>query len=81
MENSRTEVEQAKAILEQHGYYVDNLWSKFDVTDRYECTDDQAQRVLGLALKNDYTMEQTWLAIDDACDILKIKLIKEDNED
>ena len=29
-----TEVQKAKAILKQHGYFVDNLWSVRDVTYR-----------------------------------------------
>jgi hypothetical protein len=74
MENKQTEIEQAKAILKQHGYFVDNLWSIHDVTDRYECNTEEAQKVLRIALMNDYTMEQINLAINDACDMLKIEL-------
>jgi ABC-type transport system substrate-binding protein len=46
MENKQTEIEQAKAILKQHGYYVGNLWTIQDVTDSYDCTDEQAQEFL-----------------------------------
>lgn len=73
MENKQTEIEQAKAILRQHGYFVDNLWNVEDVTQKYKCTEEQAQKVLGIALMNDYTMEQIKLAIDEACDMLKIE--------
>ena len=79
MENRQTEIEQAKAILKQHGYFVDNLWSVSDVTDRYECTEEQAYDVLDEALTNECVMEQIWFSIDDACDSLKIEL-KEDYE-
>jgi hypothetical protein len=79
MENKLTEIEQAKAILKQHGYFVDNLWSTQDVTDRYECTEEQAYDVLDEALTNEWVMEQIWFSIDDACDSLKIEL-KEDDE-
>jgi hypothetical protein len=79
MENKLTEVEQARAILKQHGYYVDNLWSIQDVTDSYDCTEEQAQKVLDLALQNEWTIEKIFYAIGDACDYLDIKL-KEDNE-
>ena len=79
MENKQAEIEQAKAILKQHGYFVDNLWSVSDVTDRYECTDEKAQEVLNKALTNEWVMEQIWFSIDDACDSLKIEL-KEDDE-
>jgi hypothetical protein len=79
MENKQAEIEQAKAILKQHGYFVDNLWSTQDVTDRYECTEEQAYDVLDNALTNEWVMEQIWFSIDDACDSLKIEL-KEDYE-
>ena len=79
MENKQAEIEQAKAILKQHGYFVDNLWSTQDVTDRYECTDEKAQEVLNKALTNEWVMEQIWFSIDDTCDSLEIEL-KEDYE-
>ena len=79
MENKQAEIEQAKAILKQHGYFVDNLWSTQDVTDRYECTEEQAYDVLDKALTNEWVMEQIWFSIDDTCDSLKIEL-KEDHE-
>jgi hypothetical protein len=79
MENKQAEIEQAKAILKQHGYFVDDLWRVNDVTDRYECTEEQAQEVLDNALTDEATIEQIWLAIDLECDWLDIKL-KEDNE-
>jgi hypothetical protein len=80
MKNKQTEVEKARAILKQHGYFVDNLWSTQDVTDSYDCTEEQAQKVLLMALTNEWTIEKIFYAIADACDYLDIKL-KEDNED
>lgn len=81
MENKQAEIEQAKAILKQHGYFVDNLWTVNDVTDRYECTEEQAQEVLDNALTNEWVMEQIWFSIDDTCDSLDIELKEEeDNE-
>jgi hypothetical protein len=64
----------AKATLKRYGYFTDNLWSTFDVTDRHDCDGDKAQEVLSKALNNDYTMEQIWLAIESACDDLGIKV-------
>jgi hypothetical protein len=58
-------VEQAKQVLRDAGYFVDNLWHVDDIKDRYECDDDeQAQYILDLALTNDATMNQIWFAID-----------------
>jgi len=72
-----TEVQKAKAILKQNGYFVDNLWSVQDVTDLYECTEEQAQDVLYTALNNEATMEQIFYAIGDACDCENIELKEE----
>ncbi len=74
MENKLTEIEQAKAILKQYGYFVDNLWSFQEVTDRYECTDEQAYDILDTAITNEATIEQIFYAISDACDNEGIEL-------
>lgn len=57
-------IEQAKQVLRDNGYYVDNLWSIEDVLANYSCTDDEAQEVLDMALENNATMEQIWYAIN-----------------
>ena len=66
METSREiAIANAKLVLKQAGYFVDNLWHIDDVKLRYNCEDDeQAQDVLNSALTNDATMEQIWFAID-----------------
>ena len=79
MENKQTEIEQAKAILKQHGYYVGNLWSTQDVTDYYNCTDEQAQEVLNTVLSSEGIMEQINIDISFECSWLNIEL-KEDDE-
>ena len=58
-------IEQAKEVLRENGYFVDNLWHVDDVKLRWNCTDDEvAQDVLNRALTNDATMEQVWFALD-----------------
>tara|TARA_B110000902_G_scaffold237202_1_gene284018 strand:- start:506 stop:748 length:243 start_codon:yes stop_codon:yes gene_type:complete len=58
------EVEEAKALLKENGYYTDNLWHIDDVKANYECEDDsEAQEVLDSALTNEATMDQIWFAI------------------
>ena len=66
METSREiAIANAKLVLKQAGYFVDNLWHIDDVKLRYNCDDDeQAQDILDNALTNDATMEQIWFAID-----------------
>lgn len=63
---------EAKQVLKQAGYFVDNLWHIHDV---YNVADgdiqkDQAMQVLSMALTNEATMEQIWLAIQMATEIL-----------
>ena len=58
-------VEQAKAVLRQNGFFVDNLWHIDDVKLNYNCeSDEQAQAILDGALTNDATMQQIWYAIE-----------------
>jgi hypothetical protein len=66
------DVLEARALLRSKGYFVDNLWTTDDVTENYNCTQEQAHQVLEMALTNEATMQQIWLAIDDACDTLEI---------
>jgi hypothetical protein len=63
----------ARELLRKKGFYVETLWSLEDVTANYVCSQEQAYRVLELALKNEATMEQVWWAIDDAAESLEIK--------
>ena len=63
----------ARELLRKKGFYVETLWSVDDVTTNYICSQEQAHRVLELALKNEATMEQVWWAIDDATESLEIK--------
>jgi hypothetical protein len=81
MENSRTEIEQAKAILKQHGYFVDNLWHVSDVKIKFNVSDNEAQDILNKSLTNDVTMEQIWFSIHEFGEINGHELIKEENED
>jgi len=57
--------QEAKTVLRNAGYFVDNLWHVDDIKLRYDCDDnEQAQDILNTALTNDATMEQIWFAID-----------------
>ena len=57
--------EQAKEVLRNAGYYVDNLWTIQDVQDRFECTDEKAQDILHDALTNEYIVEKIFEQIYD----------------
>lgn len=58
------EVENAKKVLSDNGYFTGNLWQVEDVQSKYKCNTEEAQEVLEQALTNDATMNQVWFAID-----------------
>jgi hypothetical protein len=60
LEYARTQmtIDDAKKILEEQGYYADNLWHIDDVTSSWECSDTDAYKVLEMALRNEWVMEQ-----------------------
>ena len=62
-EEQAIRIEQAKTVLKNAGYFVDNLWSVADVQGIFECSQEEAMTVLNRALTNEATMEQIWLAI------------------
>ncbi|MEJ6794582.1 MAG: hypothetical protein QNK68_06195 [Flavobacteriales bacterium] len=56
MEITQVEIEKAKDVLRDSGYYVDNLWQTKDVTDFYECTDEEdAYSVLDQVMESEQT--------------------------
>ena len=63
----------ARELLRKKGYFVDNLWHVDDVLLHHSCSKEVAQDVLKRALTNEATMEQIWMAIDDACESLEIQ--------
>jgi hypothetical protein len=64
-----SEIEKAKAILREAGYFTDNLWHIDDVKLRFDVTDDEeAQEILEQALTNDWIMEQIHYGIGEAAE-------------
>jgi hypothetical protein len=51
-------VEEAKKVLEYHGYYCENLWHIDDVMNRYECSEDDAFNILDDVLQSELIMER-----------------------
>jgi len=60
-------VEQAKEVLRNEGYFIDNLWHVNDVYQECNCIEKkvQAQEILNKALTNEVTMEQIWFSIEE----------------
>ena len=71
------DIAEARLFLKSKGYFMENLWTTDDVTQNYDCTQEQAHQVLEMALTNQATIEQIFLAIDDACEHLEIKQLKD----
>jgi hypothetical protein len=69
------EILKAKEVLRDAGYFVDNLWHIQDVYNVAEgnIKKDQARQVLEMALTNNDTTDQIWLAIKMSIDILNEK--------
>jgi len=57
------DIESAKQLLRENGYFVDNLWQTCDITDVWDCTDEQAQELLYKALTSESTIEQIHIAV------------------
>jgi hypothetical protein len=76
-------VENAKKVLRENGYFVDNLWHIDDVQSLHKgASVEDAHRILNLALTNLATMEQIWYAITDAleCEEGYVPLSDEDED-
>jgi muramoyltetrapeptide carboxypeptidase LdcA involved in peptidoglycan recycling len=58
------DIDKAKKVLEEAGYYVNNLWHVNDVHSRFDCSKDEAMNVLEEALTSDSTFDTIWFNID-----------------
>jgi len=67
------DIESAKQLLKDNGYFVDNLWQTEDVTMNHECTEEEAQTILYSALTNDATYQQIWEAISYEAESMNLK--------
>ena len=55
----KNKIKEAKKILKEYGFYVDNLLSIYDVQDHYECTDIEAMGVLDTVMSSKWLVENT----------------------
>ena len=56
MEITKVEIEKAKDILRDSGYYVDNLWQTIDVIHGFKCTyEDEAYSILDEVMTSEQT--------------------------
>ena len=69
------EINKAKQVLREAGYYVDKLWSIQDVRDDdNELTNEQKMQALDMAFDNEYTTEQIFYAIGVSVEIITEKI-------
>ena len=77
-----TEVEKAKEVLREAGFFTDNLWHVDDVKLRFNVTDNEdAQAILNTALTNDWIMEQIHYKISEAAEDFGFKKLEEEEDD
>ena len=57
-------IQEAKDFLESKGYFVKNLWCVDDVYSKFECSEEEAHKVLEEALTSDSTFDTIWFNID-----------------
>lgn len=69
-------IHEAKQVLREAGYFVDNLWHIHDVYNAAEgnIQKDQAMQVLDMALTNEIITEQIWHSINIVIDIVTNKI-------
>ena len=75
-----TEIEKAKEVLREAGYFTDNLWQVDDVKGKFNVTDEEAQEVLEAALTNEWIMEQIHYVINEVAEDFEFKRVEEDED-
>ena len=58
--------------LKLRGYYVDNLWSLHDISDKYKVSVDQGQEILDKAMTSEYIVGEIFQSIEDLANNYKI---------
>lgn len=76
--------EDARQVLRENGFFVDNLWHISDVMQDYECTKHEAYDILSFVLHNSYTIEKVFdliaITADDAGLKKKYTIVDNDNK-
>jgi hypothetical protein len=69
------QVEAAREVLRNAGYYVDNLWTIHDVQGMYEASYETAMKILDGALSDNSIMEHTFELIEQLATLDELKKI------
>jgi len=62
-----------KKLIEAEGYYVGNLWHISDVQMYFDCTDEEAMKVLDKTFNNEWINEQISDSIKIIAESLNLK--------
>jgi len=66
----------AKELLQNEGYHVGNLWRTEDVCNRYDCTDEDAEKILEDVIESQYISEIIFEMIDDKTQEMNFKRLQ-----
>lgn len=67
------ETEDLRQELELRGWYTQNLWHVDDVMQNYDCTSEDAMRLLDFVLTSDHVTEEVFRGIDYQSEYSNIK--------
>jgi len=73
--SSRIDIINAKQVLRENGYFVDNLWQTCDVKNSYECTEQEAYNVLYEVFDTDNIQQEISEMIWHVAKIMNLKQI------
>ncbi len=66
-------IEEAKKLLRDNGYFVDSLWQTYDVTMNYDCTEEEAHEVLLGVFSNESVYDIIWETIKSEAEYMNLK--------
>lgn len=73
------EIQKAKKLLKDAGYYMDSIWSVSDIMFSFKCDESTAKKVLHEALSSESLFEDAWFHIKSEAKRLKL-IPKTDDE-
>ena len=70
-------IEEAKDFLRSLGFYTESLWTTYDVTSTYECTEEEALDILDKACNSEDVTERIFETIASIASHRGLKKIEE----
>ncbi len=76
---TQEQIEFAKNLLRQAGYYVDNMWTIHDVLGMYETSNETAMDLLDGAMRNESVIEHIFDALRHEAESEGIQALESEN--